>query len=235
MLPTASASTDFEGEKRLKKANRLSNPFKQDFVVAMEEGARSPEVAEIPSSQPETATAEKFANWSLPRVQESLEDARRTSSIISGQSLFTIEDPSTATSSEAGSQYALMSSTEHLRRGKAPRLNRQLEENIPPTQTKRRQSFDISARTPSPGDLKRTHSLWGSQRQREVSDEAAGEFQDRYLRNFGTGTMSERQRALNVKRARKMTQVCLHTYSNLILDSSNPFPPSFSARNRLPN
>ncbi|KAJ6574797.1 hypothetical protein B0H19DRAFT_1125804 [Mycena capillaripes] len=218
MLATVPASNEFQGKKRLlKKANRLSSPFKEDFVVVMEGDARPPEVPKTPSSQPETITTEKLAGWSSPQVHESL-DARRSSS-ISGQSLFTIEDPSTTTSSEAGSQYAL-TSTEHLRRGKSSRLNRQLEENIPPAQTKRRQSFDISARTPSPGDLKRSQSLWGSQKRREVSDDAAGEFQDRYLRNFGTGTMSERQRALNVKRARKMTQVGCYLPK---LDSSNLF------------
>jgi len=90
-------------------------------------------------------------------------------------------------------------------------MNRQFEENIPPPQAKRRQSVDFTVRgsnASSAESLKRTRSLWtSSQKRREALDEAAGEFQDRYLRNFGSETMSERQRALNVKRARKMTQL----------------------------
>ncbi|KAJ6519520.1 hypothetical protein C8R45DRAFT_951794 [Mycena sanguinolenta] len=131
-------------------------------------------------------------------------DGRRSSS-ISGQSLFTAEDPSTPGSSEAGSQTALTSSIEVLRK------TAHMQENIPPTPTRRRQSVDFTPRdsASTPESLKRTRSLWtSSQRRREGLDDPAGEFQDRYLRNFGTGTtMSERQRALNVKRARKMTQL----------------------------
>jgi hypothetical protein len=223
MLTTAPGSNQLKEKRRvLKKANRLSRPFAEDFIVVEMEGeAGSAELSVKVASLPSTETAsnetpEKLAGRSVPHSHESLADARR-SSAISGQSLFTVED---STSSETDSQTAL-TSVEQLRRGKAPRLNRQLGENVPPPQTKRRQSIDSTIRaTGASPDLKRTHSLWAHQNQkrREALDDAAGEFQDRYLRNFGTGTMSERQRALNVKRARKMTQVCCDL---LELDSSN--------------
>ncbi|KAJ7655124.1 hypothetical protein DFH06DRAFT_1329479 [Mycena polygramma] len=196
MLASAT-SNDLKGKNRLlKKANRLSRRFMKEFVAEMDGNARALELLEPSSSEIETTA--NWASWSLPHVP--LAVARRDSS----QS--TIEDPSTATSSEAGSRSA---STEHLRRGKS-RLSRQLEENIPPASAKRRQSFDLSVRSgsTSPQDLKRSHSLrWEQQKRKEVLDDASDEFQDRYLRNFGTGTMSERQRALAVKRARKMTQL----------------------------
>ncbi|KAJ7919125.1 hypothetical protein B0H13DRAFT_1990512 [Mycena leptocephala] len=203
MLTTAPGSNQLKEKRRvLKKANRLSRPFAEDFIVVEMEGeAGSAELSVKVASLPSTETAsnetpEKLAGRSVPHSHESLADARR-SSAISGQSLFTVED---STSSETDSQTAL-TSVEQLRRGKAPRLNRQLGENVPPAQTKRRQSIDSTIRaTGASPDLKRTHSLWAHQNQkrREALDDAAGEFQDRYLRNFGTGTMSERQRALNV-------------------------------------
>ncbi|KAF7339915.1 Sec7 domain protein [Mycena venus] len=210
MLAVAPAYNESKEKKRvLKKTSRLSRSVKEDYIfVDMQGDAGSSELPK-PSSSPSIEVAknetivDKLGGMSLPA------DARRSSS-ISAQSLFTVED-STPGSSETGSQIAPTSSTEQLRR-KASRINRQLGENIPPVQTKRRQSVDFTAvrgsNASSAESLKRTRSLWtSSQRRKEVADEAAGEFQDRYLRNFGTGTMSERQRALNVKRARKMTQL----------------------------
>ncbi|KAJ7042552.1 hypothetical protein C8F04DRAFT_1076290 [Mycena alexandri] len=215
-------TTPNESKRRLKKTRKLSQIFDNDSFEIIEmnrdAGSSEPLFAEAPSKINDPMV-ENWVARSLP--SESFAGARRTSSIVSGQSLSsTIEDLST--SSEAGSQSGLVASTEHLRRGKAPpRVNRQLGENIPPSPN-RRQSFDFSTRggSGSPGELQRSRSLWSnnSQKRREALDEAAGEFQDRYLRNFGTGTMSERQRTLNVKRARKMTQVRCPSHQ---LDSSN--------------
>ncbi|KAK7064484.1 Sec7 domain protein [Favolaschia claudopus] len=136
----------------------------------------------MPSSSPSMEAAKDEAasgSTSIPT------DTRRSSS-VSGLSLFTAEDRSTAGSSDADSQTALSASS------RAARLSRQFEENIPPRQTTRRQSFDMSARGPNT-----------SQRRRQTLDETTGD----HGRDFGTGTMSEHQRALNVKRARKMTQL----------------------------
>ncbi|KAJ7130052.1 hypothetical protein C8R43DRAFT_896262 [Mycena crocata] len=147
----------------------------------------------------------------LPPVHElgqTPQSATRRSSSVSYQSLFAVEDPSTSsdTGSHSSNPSANTSSTEQ-RKGKVPRLNRQVSENIPPSSTKRRQSLDLGSRVPSVPELKRSGSLWAHPQPQRMLDDAAGEFQDRYLRNFGTGTMSERRRTLNVKRARKMAQV----------------------------
>ncbi|KAJ7783442.1 hypothetical protein DFH07DRAFT_787733 [Mycena maculata] len=173
----------------------MSKVFKDDLNKM--EGAAWPSE---PTGQ--NGDGEKMPHSSLTHSHESLgsitENGRRSSS-TSGQSLFTGDDPSTSTPSEAGTKGKL-----------PPRANRHLGENIPPSPTKRRQSLDPSSRatSTSPGDLKRSKSLWVQQHQRQaVLDDAAGEFQERYAQNFGTGAMSERQRALNVKRARKMAQV----------------------------
>lgn len=233
MLASAPTYNELKEKKRLlKKTNRLSQPFEEDYVVVQMKGAGSLLLTSSDSAL-EVAKKETMDKFEAA----SSVDARRSSS-ISGQSLFTVEDPSIAGSSEPGSPTALVSSAERLRgTAKAPRINRQLGENIPPPQARRRQSVDFSTRGSngsSVESVKRTRSLWTStQRRRDVVDEAAGEFQDRYLRNFGTGTMSERQRALNVKRARKMTQVRFLTCSELD-DPSNLFA-SFSGRNHRPS
>ncbi|KAJ7785991.1 hypothetical protein B0H16DRAFT_1488832 [Mycena metata] len=203
MLTTPNESK--EKTRVLKKTRKLSQVFDNDSfeIIEMNRDAGSSDPLSNDDPMVETWTAGSLSS-------EPFAGARRTSSIVSGQSLSsTAEDP--ATSSEAGSQSGLVASTEHLRRGRVPpRVNRQLGENIPPSPN-RRQSFDFSVRggSGSPGELHRSRSLWSnnSQKRREAMDEAVGEFQDRYLRNFGTGTMSERQRTLNVKRARKMTQL----------------------------
>ncbi|KAJ7275347.1 hypothetical protein B0H12DRAFT_253834 [Mycena haematopus] len=194
MLAGAAPHNELKGKKRvLKKTNRLSLSFEEeDYIfLEMQEDAGSSELLNPSSIEvAKNETGDQIGGASLPL------DARRSSS-ISGQSVFTVEDPSIAGTYEADSQTAR----------RTLRMNRQ---NIPPPQTKRRQSVDFTARdnASSAESLKRSRSLWtSSQRRREGLDEAASEFQDRYLRNFGTGTMSERQRALNVKRARKMTQL----------------------------
>ncbi|KAJ6604335.1 hypothetical protein DFH09DRAFT_1068037 [Mycena vulgaris] len=179
-------STELKEKKRLlKKAKKLSTVSRDD-INGMEGPSRSVSSAQTAEGGPSGQSADR----SLPQIHESLG---------------TMTDTSSA-SSEADSQSAILSTpnpppTEQLRKGKVSRSNRQ--ENMPPSI--RRQSLDLSSRGSSVHDLKRSTSLW-AQRQAVVND-AAGEFQDRYLRNFGTGTMSDRRRTLNVKRARKMAQL----------------------------
>ncbi|KAF7319943.1 Sec7 domain protein [Mycena kentingensis (nom. inval.)] len=116
-------------------------------------------------------------------------------------------NPNTKAGTLPSSLYA--NSTEHLQlRKKASSRFSLSGENIPPSQ---RQSLDSSAHKTSRPNLRRSRSLWAKQQglleqaDQPSSADGAQEFHDRYLRNFGT--MSERQHALNVKRARKMTQL----------------------------
>ncbi|KAJ7666428.1 hypothetical protein B0H17DRAFT_263881 [Mycena rosella] len=145
------------------------------------------------SAEVEGGSSEQMAGKNLPQIQESLgtaEEENRRSSSPSLYSFVTVENPSI--SSKADSQSPIRQ-----------------ENRLPSSSSTRRQSLDVGSRAASAQNLKRSTSLWAQQRQRQsaLDDAAAGEFQDRYIRNFGTGTMSERQRTLNVKRAKKMAQV----------------------------
>ncbi|KAJ7462696.1 hypothetical protein B0H11DRAFT_2241217 [Mycena galericulata] len=208
MSDAPAASHELKEKKLFKKGRKLSKVFKDDFK-RVEANARSFE----PEPSAQDGTSEKLARTNLPHLHESLgpitENNGRRNSSLSGHSLLTGENP-TSPSLEPASQSAIPSadSAEQSDKGKTIRASRQIGENIPPIPTKRRQSLDFNSRAASPQNLKRSSSLWAQQHQRQwVLDDAAGEFQERYARNFGTGTMSERQRALNVKRARKMAQV----------------------------
>ncbi|KAJ7456681.1 hypothetical protein FB451DRAFT_1143440 [Mycena latifolia] len=214
MLDAIPASNELKEKKRLlKKAKKLSKVFQEDFTQMEGEASSSaPRSVSSPSAEAaEGGTSEQLAGRSLPQIQESLgtmtERNMRRSSSVSGHSFFTTDNPSTI-SSEADSQAAILSTpvAEQLRKGKVSGR----QENIPPSKrgaSNRRQSLDLGSGGVSGQNLKRSTSLWAHHQRQGVLDDAAGEFQDRYLRNFGTGTMSERQRTLNVKRARKMTQL----------------------------
>jgi hypothetical protein len=167
------------------------------------------------------------------------ENTMRRSSSISGHSLLSTNTTEYhSTSYETDNQSTPLTSPA----AKTPKPTRQLGENIPPhldpqsaqgLLARRRESIDLgSLRSKASSDLKRSRSLWTHRQTRQGdSADTAAEFQDRYARNFGTGTMTERQRALNVKRARKMAQVC---GGSLGVDLSD-HATSFSDRNRRPN
>ncbi|KAF7306675.1 Sec7 domain protein [Mycena indigotica] len=132
--------------------------------------------------------------------------ASNASASASSLAVGSISGVSISTGTEETSSNA--NSTEQLRR-KASKLTRESAENIPPPPSQR-QSMDSAALTTPRPHLRRSRSMWvrqqqQQQQQQQGENEAANDFQDRYLRNFGT--MSERQRVLNVKRARKMTQL----------------------------
>ncbi|KAJ7139814.1 hypothetical protein C8R44DRAFT_314274 [Mycena epipterygia] len=201
MLGSITATNELKEKKKLLKKGKKLGRDKDDYDQLEEDAEQFVFVGSCSTQSGE----EDDEKWVGRNAHESLEsitekDVRHGSS------------PSTSTSSDAGSgQWAIASMhSEPSRKGKVFRTNRQVSENTPPSPAARRQSFDLSSRgsASSTPDLKRSTSLWHHQQPRAgLSDDAAGEFQDRYLRNFGTGTMSDRRRTLNVKRARKMAQV----------------------------
>lgn len=110
---------------------------------------------------------------------------------------------------------------EQARRMGASKFTRQLGENIAPEfvagpskRGRRRKSLDMSsfdtsavALPVSPG-LKRSRSLWARNVDDVGSSHSQGDFQQRYLSNFGADSrLTPRERSRKVKRARKMAQV----------------------------
>lgn len=203
MLGSITATNELKDKKKvLKKAKKLGRD-RDDYDQLEEDTVEQFVFVDSCSTPSGEGDGEKRVGRNTHESLDSIteKDVQRSSS------------SSTSTSSDAGGQWAIASAhpTEPSRKGKVFRTNRQAGENIPPSPTVRRQSLDLSSRgsASSTPDLKRSTSLWHHQQPRAaLSDDAAGEFQDRYLRNFGTGTMSDRRRTLNVKRARKMAQAC---------------------------
>ncbi|KAJ6627239.1 hypothetical protein B0H10DRAFT_428106 [Mycena sp. CBHHK59/15] len=236
--PLTSNELDAREKRRLsKKARKLSKVFGEEFDKMEGDAGPALLHRSLSSPSGGDGVGEKMQlakTGSLPQIQESLtqgtKDGERRSSWLSVHSLLAAANSSSWKFLEAGNSSALSSTSslspltaEQPRRGKGSKAVRQLGENIPPDLiaqsvkddstsaplARRRQSFDVGSRASSTTpELKRSNSLWAHQQARQgVSDDAA-EFQDRYLRNFGTGnSMTEHQRNLNVKRARKMAQL----------------------------
>ncbi|KAJ7102232.1 hypothetical protein B0H15DRAFT_319916 [Mycena belliarum] len=184
----------------------MSRVYNEDFAQGHEAGFFMPRSI---SSSSEAMEGTWSSGRSLPQIHESLDttseqDSRRSSS-LSAHSFSTAESPFIS----SGADSLSTSTPEQFRTGKV--FGRQ--ENIPPSRAPsgRRQSLSSGpgSRSVPALNLKRSTSLLGRQEHRGVWDEVTGEFQNRYVRNFGPGAMSERQRALTVKRARKMAQVCV--------------------------
>lgn len=135
--------------------------------------------------------------------------------------------------SYADDDLSIISSRRHLSVDeRIAKLNRMLGETVPselvfpsktadilpPKRKRRRKSLDPTTFVPPPSSpqpqvLKRSRSMTTRKAQRE-----SWELQNRYQQNFGPdGLLSDKQRALNVKRARKMVQVFGHQPPNDIL------------------
>ncbi|KAJ7630639.1 hypothetical protein FB45DRAFT_541662 [Roridomyces roridus] len=135
-------------------------------------------------------------------VSESSDNSMPHSAPCPTESLVSIAE----TESQTDTRPSTSGSGRGLLTGGAPTSSKVIRpdgENIPPASPKHRKSLDLSARSvagTSTGVIRRSNSLWVQPQRR------SDEFRERYIQNFGEGT-SDRQRALNVKRARKMAQV----------------------------
>lgn len=244
-LPNAHELDAKEKKNLLKKARKLSRVFGEEvnkidgssgtsFLSRSLSSASAPTRSGL-SLEPSTGISQEVGDF----MGTVAENTMRRSSSISGHSLLSTNTTEYhSTSYETDNQSTPLTSPA----AKTPKPTRQLGENIPPhldpqsaqgLLARRRESIDLgSLRSKASSDLKRSRSLWTHRQTRQGdSADTAAEFQDRYARNFGTGTMTERQRALNVKRARKMAQVC---GGSLGVDLSD-HATSFSDRNRRPN